>query len=68
MSHFDAGTGCVSTLPPGHGHEDYIVGLAYNLPILITCGMDLGRFTDEAGPIQRSYNSANGKQAGLQLT
>lgn len=28
----EAGTGCVHTAP-GHGHEDYLVGLKYNLPI-----------------------------------
>lgn len=29
----EAGTGCVHTAP-GHGQDDYIVGLNYNLPIL----------------------------------
>ena len=43
----DAGTGCVHTAP-GHGHEDYLVGLAYNLPILSPVD-GVGRFTEEAG-------------------
>lgn len=43
----DAGTGCVHTAP-GHGHEDYQVGLKYNLPIL--CPVDgKGLMTEEAG-------------------
>ncbi len=45
----EAGTGCVHTAPPGHGHEDYIVGLEYGLPILSPVD-GLGRFTEEAGP------------------
>ena len=44
----DAGTGCVHTAP-GHGHEDYVVGLQYDLPILSPVDGQ-GRFTDEAGP------------------
>ncbi len=44
----EAGTGCVHTAP-GHGQEDYEVGLRYNLPIFAP--MDgRGRFTAEAGP------------------
>ncbi|MEW5909762.1 MAG: isoleucine--tRNA ligase, partial [Thermodesulfobacteriota bacterium] len=43
----DAGTGCVHTAP-GHGREDYEVGLAYGIepysPIT-----DEGRFTEEVG-------------------
>ncbi len=44
----EAGTGCVHTAP-GHGHEDYIVGLQYGLSILSPVDAQ-GRFTDEAGP------------------
>ncbi|NLJ79660.1 MAG: isoleucine--tRNA ligase [Firmicutes bacterium] len=44
----EAGTGCVHTAP-GHGHEDYVVGLRYDLPILSPVDSE-GRFTEEAGP------------------
>ncbi|NMB00661.1 MAG: isoleucine--tRNA ligase [Firmicutes bacterium] len=44
----EAGTGCVHTAP-GHGHEDYVVGLQYGLPTLSPVDAQ-GRFTDEAGP------------------
>lgn len=44
----EAGTGCVHTAP-GHGHEDYVVGLQYGLPILSPVDAQ-GKFTDEAGP------------------
>ena len=44
----EAGTGCVHTAP-GHGREDYLSGLRYNLPILSPVD-DEGRFTAEAGP------------------
>ncbi|HOD14689.1 MAG TPA: isoleucine--tRNA ligase [Spirochaetota bacterium] len=41
----DAGTGIVHTAP-GHGHEDYIVGLEYGLDVY--CPVDeYGRFTDD---------------------
>ena len=42
----DAGTGCVHTAP-GHGREDYEVGLDYNLDIYSPVDDD-GRFTDDA--------------------
>jgi isoleucyl-tRNA synthetase len=41
----DAGTGCVHTAP-GHGREDYEVGLAYGLDIYSPVD-DNGRFTEE---------------------
>lgn len=44
----EAGTGCVHTAP-GHGLEDYVVGLQYDLPILSPVDAQ-GRFTAEAGP------------------
>ena len=44
----EAGTGCVHTAP-GHGHEDYVVGLQYGLPILSPVDAQ-GKFTEEAGP------------------
>ena len=43
----EAGTGCVHTAP-GHGHEDYVVGLQYDLDILSPVDAQ-GRFTEEAG-------------------
>lgn len=43
----DSGTGLVHTAP-GHGQEDYLTGLKYNLPLLSPVD-DLGRFTEEAG-------------------
>ncbi|SFR14408.1 isoleucine--tRNA ligase [Desulfoscipio geothermicus] len=54
----EAGTGCVHTAP-GHGHEDYLVGLKYNLPILSPVD-GRGRFTDEAGKFAgQVYHEAN---------
>jgi len=41
----EAGTGCVHTAP-GHGQEDYEVGLKYNLPAYAPVDDD-GRFTKE---------------------
>jgi len=41
----EAGTGCVHTAP-GHGHEDYEVGLRYNLEVYAPVD-DRGCFTDE---------------------
>jgi len=43
----DAGTGCVHTAP-GHGREDYEVGLQYGLEVYSPVN-DNGVFTDEAG-------------------
>lgn len=40
----DAGTGCVHTAP-GHGADDFKVGLKYNLPVLCPVD-DSGKFTD----------------------
>ncbi len=54
----EAGTGCVHTAP-GHGHEDYLVGLKYNLPILSPID-GRGRFTEEAGKFAGLvYHEAN---------
>lgn len=44
----ESGTGLVHTAP-GHGQEDYLTGLKYNLPLLSPVN-DLGQFADEAGP------------------
>ncbi len=43
----EAGTGCVHTAP-GHGREDYEVGLAYNLEIYSPLD-DEGRYLDSVG-------------------
>ncbi len=44
----DTGTGAVHTAP-GHGQDDYLVGLEFDLPILMPVD-DNGVLTDEAGP------------------
>lgn len=41
------GTGCVHTAP-GHGQEDYLTGLEYDLPIISPVD-ETGCFTEEAG-------------------
>jgi isoleucyl-tRNA synthetase len=43
----EAGTGCVHTAP-GHGEEDYQIGLQYRLPLLSPVD-DNGRYTEEVG-------------------
>ncbi len=43
----DTGTGCVHTAP-GHGQDDYLVGLEFDIPLLMPVD-DNGCFTDEAG-------------------
>ncbi|XP_052625015.1 isoleucine--tRNA ligase, chloroplastic/mitochondrial-like [Lactuca sativa] len=43
----ESGTGLVHTAP-GHGQDDYITGLKYNLPIISPVD-DEGKFTEEAG-------------------
>ncbi len=43
----DQGTGCVH-IAPGHGHEDFAIGQANNLPVLSPLD-DSGFFTEEAG-------------------
>jgi isoleucyl-tRNA synthetase len=54
----DAGTGCVHTAP-GHGLEDYIVGLQYKLPVFSPMD-DQGKFTEEAERFAGIfYTSAN---------
>lgn len=46
----DTGTGCVH-IAPGHGEEDYEVGLRYKLDILTPVDHE-GRFTSEAGIVE----------------
>ena len=43
----DSGTGAIH-IAPGHGADDYALGMEHNLPILSPVD-DHGRFTDEAG-------------------
>ena len=43
----DSGTGAVH-VAPGHGADDYVLGMEHNLPILSPVD-DHGRFTDQAG-------------------
>jgi isoleucyl-tRNA synthetase len=49
----DTGTGIVHTAP-GHGREDYLSGLQYNLPVLSPVDSK-GIFTDEAGPYEGMF-------------
>ncbi|GHV06172.1 isoleucine--tRNA ligase [Clostridia bacterium] len=55
----ESGTGCVHTAP-GHGAEDYTVGLKYNLPMLVPVD-GAGFMTEEAGEICAGlrYDKAN---------
>ncbi|MGE5220712.1 MAG: isoleucine--tRNA ligase [Chloroflexota bacterium] len=46
----DQGTGCVH-IAPGHGQEDYEVGLRYGLPVMAPVDPE-GRFTAEAGDLR----------------
>ncbi|UKO95850.1 isoleucine--tRNA ligase [Nostoc sp. UHCC 0870] len=57
----DSGTGLVHTAP-GHGQEDYIVGLRYGLPILAPVD-DNGNFTEEAGQFAGLNVLGDGNQA-----
>jgi isoleucyl-tRNA synthetase len=50
----ESGTGLVHTAP-GHGQEDYIVGLKYGLPMLAPVDGD-GNFTEEAGELLKGAN------------
>lgn len=43
----DAGTGCVHTAP-GHGQDDYVVGIRYKLPVISPIN-NKGYLTEEAG-------------------
>ena len=44
----DSGTGCVHTAP-GHGQDDYLVGLEFGIPLLMPVD-DNGVLTEEAAP------------------
>ena len=55
----DAGTGCVHTAP-GHGQDDYVVGIRYKLPVISPID-NRGYLTDEAGDLFKGlfYTEAN---------
>jgi isoleucyl-tRNA synthetase len=61
----ESGTGLVHTAP-GHGQEDYIVGMKYGLPILAPVDGD-GNFTEEAGELLQGANVlGNGNELVIQ--
>jgi len=47
------GTGCVHTAP-GHGQEDYSVGMKYGLPVFSPVGEN-GRYTEDGGRFKGMY-------------
>jgi len=54
----DEGTGCVHTAP-GHGQEDYEVGVKYKIPIFTTLDSQ-GKFNQEAGKFKGlTYKEGN---------
>jgi isoleucyl-tRNA synthetase len=57
----EQGTGCVH-IAPGHGHEDFAIGQANDLPVLSPLD-DSGVFTDEAG----QYSGLRYDQGGLKV-
>jgi len=57
----EQGTGCVH-IAPGHGHEDFAIGQANNLPVLSPLD-DTGVFTEEAG----QYSGMRYDKGGLQV-
>ncbi|MDH3390281.1 MAG: isoleucine--tRNA ligase [Desulfobulbaceae bacterium] len=61
----DTGTGIVHTAP-GHGREDYISGLQYNLPVFSPVDGS-GTFTDEAGPYEGMNIYDGNKQINADL-
>eukprot|EP00891_Asterochloris_glomerata_P006431 jgi/Astpho2/6431/fgenesh1_pm.00094_%23_1_t len=60
----ESGTGLVHTAP-GHGQEDYQVGLKYNLPMLSPVD-DAGIFTEEAGQFQGLQVQEEGNKAVIE--
>lgn len=55
----EQGTGCVH-IAPGHGEEDYKVGLKYKLPVVMPVD-EKGYFTEEAGDLKGKYYDATNK-------
>jgi len=49
----ETGTGCVH-IAPGHGYEDYQVGLTYKLPVVSPVD-DEGKFTDEVSFLKGKF-------------
>lgn len=62
----EAGTGCVHTAP-GHGHEDYLVGLKYKLPILSPVD-GRGHFMAEAGQFAGQFYADANRNVSAELT
>jgi isoleucyl-tRNA synthetase len=46
----EAGTGCVHTAP-GHGHDDFVIGAQYGLPVFVPVD-DAGRYTADYPEMQ----------------
>ncbi len=46
----EQGTGCVHTAP-GHGMDDYLIGLKYNLPVFVPVDSE-GKFTEDYKPMK----------------
>ena len=62
----EAGTGLVHTAP-GHGQEDYVTGVRYELPVLCPVDED-GRYTDEFALMKgRQVSDPKTNQAVLEL-
>ncbi|MBC7329590.1 isoleucine--tRNA ligase [bacterium] len=61
----EQGSGLVHSAP-GHGEEDYLVGKAYNLPILSPVNAD-GVFTEEAGEFAGLPVMGEGNQAVIRV-
>lgn len=59
------GTGCVHTAP-GHGQDDYVTGLRYNMPILSPVDKS-GFFTEEAGLFAKQHISEGNKSIQKKL-
>ncbi len=61
----EQGTGCVH-IAPGHGVEDYQVGLKYKLPIVMPVD-EKGYFTKEAGEFSGQYYADANKNIGKKM-
>lgn len=62
----DAGTGCVHTAP-GHGQEDYQVGLQYGLDVYAPVD-DAGRFTKDASDLEGTFVFAANEEIQSRLS